>query len=123
MTKRAEMPEWEWLENASDEELRRLAADKFHQYRTNFYESAVEFLYEGQFIVQLLEGRRTAKIDVRTRKLEKTSLFLEIVIVVLIVIEVGIAVIALRDHSTVDAIQRLESTIQRTTPARTPKTP
>jgi hypothetical protein len=62
MTKRAEMPAWDWLEKALDEELRTLAADRFHQYRTNFHESAVEFLCEGQFIVQLLESRRTGKI-------------------------------------------------------------
>ena len=117
MTKRAEMPEWDWLEKASDEELRKLAADRFHQYRTNFHESAVEFLYEGQFIVQLLESRRTGKIEARSRKLEHTSLFLEVVIVALIVVEIGLAVVSLRDHSTEEAILHLESTIRQSAPA------
>ena len=90
------MPEWDWLEKASDEELRKLAADRFHQYRTNFHESAVEFLYEGHFIVQLLESRRTGKIEARSRKLEHTSLFLEVVIVALVVVEIGLAVVSLR---------------------------
>jgi hypothetical protein len=108
------------LKEASDPMLMQGIMERLEHYRTSKSELGVEFLFEAQFIMHELETRqaaeaekRSAQLEERNAKLETRSFVLEVAIVILIVFELIVGIAGLMDHSTVRAIEHLESTIQQ----------